>query len=288
MRFIHRIGKSTINQGITVPMECQDSWMTEIGKGQSIRVLFHVEDKPFRIDLRRIDNDKGHLQFRYERKEHESLRNYFSSLPLNGMYAVEVTEGKQGEFFAVPIVVRDGKKPRLYLYRPIYHNFSQGEFCDAPEFHELVESVNAIIFVDGYSQKDYNTRIREELSGRHWTAEKTVHDAIGLRCDFFKEGVWLEVEFGNARGYYQDYMKFLIAAKYQQYQCGVLLCPTASLANYLCDLGRERAQRKTDRARAVSYSGMMTYEKATRELPYLDHVLKTKVVIAGLDVSFAP
>nr|VFK25960.1 MAG: hypothetical protein BECKMB1821G_GA0114241_101720 [Candidatus Kentron sp. MB]VFK33778.1 MAG: hypothetical protein BECKMB1821I_GA0114274_105312 [Candidatus Kentron sp. MB]VFK76377.1 MAG: hypothetical protein BECKMB1821H_GA0114242_105412 [Candidatus Kentron sp. MB] len=80
---------------------------------------------------------------------------------------------------------------------------------------------------------------------------------------------------------------FLIAAKYQHYQCGVLLCPTASLANYLCDLGRERARRKTDQTRAVSYSGMMTYEKAVRELPYLGHVLKTKVVIAGLDVSCA-
>nr|VFK25963.1 MAG: hypothetical protein BECKMB1821G_GA0114241_101721 [Candidatus Kentron sp. MB] len=149
-------------------MECQNSWMADIGKGQSTRVLFHIKGKTFGIDLRRIDNAKGHLQFRYERKEHESLRDYFSGLSLRGVYAVEITEGKQGEFFAVPVVVRDGKKPYLYLYRPIQHNFGQGEFCDTPEFHELVESVNAIAFVHNHSQKDYNARLRN----------RTIHPAL--------------------------------------------------------------------------------------------------------------
>ena len=285
MRFIHRIGKSTINQGITVPVDCQASWMVDIPKGQSVRAAFHIEGMQFRVDLRRINNEGGHLQFRYERKEHESLREYFSGLSVNDVRAVEIVESQQGEFDAVPVAVRNGRSPSLYVYRPIYHNFGREQSAGAPEFAEVVESMHCISFVAHHSQRDYNTRIREELSARHWATEKTVHEAVGLRCDFFKEGLWLEVEFGNARTYYQDYVKFLIAARYQHYKCGVLLCPTSSFANYLCDLGRERALQKPNRTRAVSYAGMMTYEKAVRELSYLEHVLDTKVVIAGLDVS---
>ena len=70
MRFIHRIGKSTINQGMTVPVDCQDSWMTDIDKGQCVHVSLRGDGTLFRVDLRRINNDVGHLQFRYERKEH--------------------------------------------------------------------------------------------------------------------------------------------------------------------------------------------------------------------------
>ena len=282
---MHRIGKSTINQGITVPVDCQDSWMAHIDRGQSVHVSFSIQGEEFTVDLRRIDNDSGHLQFRYERKEHHFLREYFSSLSANDTCVVEIIEIEQGRFQAVPITVRDGNKPCLSIYRPICHHFGQEGFGDSPEFLEIIESVKSIDFVQDDSQRDYNFRIHRELSSRHWLTEEKVHDVLGLKCDFFKEGIWLEVEFGNARSYYQDYIKFLIAAKYRYYRYGVLLCPTSSFANYLCDLGRQRARQKSDRTRPVSYSGMMTYEKAVRELPFLEHVLDRRVVIAGLDVS---
>ena len=65
---------------------------------------------------------------------------------------------------------------------------------------------------------------------------------LGLKCDFEKNGIWVEVEFGNARSYYQDYVKFMLAKKYRDARLGLLLCPTTSFASLLCELGRQRAR----------------------------------------------
>ena len=32
-----------------------------------------------------------------------------------------------------------------------------------------------------------------------------------LKSDFAKDGAWVEIEFGNARTYYQDFLKFMLA-----------------------------------------------------------------------------
>jgi hypothetical protein len=45
------------------------------------------------------------------------------------------------------------------------------------------------------------------LTGAGWQREQRVVDELGLKCDFEKNGIWVEVEFGNARSYYQDYVK---------------------------------------------------------------------------------
>ena len=289
MHFLHRIGKSTVNQGITVPADCQEQWMLDICKGQCVSVTLSFSDEEFKVDLRRINNLQGHLQFRYERQEHQRLKDHFLQLvgraqSKNGC-VVEIVESKRGVFKINPIAGVEDNRTNLSIYRPICHLLEQREVSTSPEFREIVNVVSTIDFVPDGSQRVYNECIRQGLRKKNWLVEERVHDAIGLKCDFRKEGIWLEVEFGNARSYYQDYIKFLIAAKYRDYQYGVLLCPTCSFANYLCDLGSQRARQKSNRVRNASYSGMMTYEKAIRELPYLQHILNEKVVIAGLDVS---
>jgi len=114
-----------------------------------------------------------------------------------------------------------------------------------------------------------------------------VREGIGLRCDFEKNGIWVEVEFGNARVYYQDYVKFLLAARYQRARCGVLLCPTEAFAQLLCDLGRDRAaaKRTLTSGPLPAYSGMMSYEKATREFPHLKFMLTNAVIVAGIELE---
>lgn len=100
-----------------------------------------------------------------------------------------------------------------------------------------------------------------------------------------KNGVWLEVEFGNARTYYQDYIKFLLALRYQESRFGVLLCPTDAFAQLLCELGQKRAAvKRHDNNLVPKYSGMMSYEKAIRELPFLQFMLNGGIVIAGIDI----
>ncbi len=122
-----------------------------------------------------------------------------------------------------------------------------------------------------------------------WQEETRILTEIGLRCDFQKNGIWLEVEFGNARVYYQDYIKFLLASRYQEARLSVLLCPTNAFAQLLCDLGQRRAMARKGRGaqRPPTYSGMMSYEKAIRELPFLEFLLTNKLVVAGIEIQGA-
>ncbi len=133
-----------------------------------------------------------------------------------------------------------------------------------------------------WSQADYNKRINLHLVKRGWRCEQKVVDQLGLRCDFEKNGVWLEIEFGNARSYY---IKFMLAKKYREASLGVLLCPTVSFAALLCELGRQRAMKNSVAERIPVYSGMMSYEKAVQELPYLGFMLNIALVVGGIGIS---
>jgi hypothetical protein len=120
-----------------------------------------------------------------------------------------------------------------------------------------------------------------------WQEEARIVNGLGLCCDFEKNGIWVEVEFGNARVYYQDYIKLLLASRHRAARLGVLLCPTNAFAQLLCDLGKQRALAKqsAESQRTPKYSGMMSYEKAIRELPFLKFMLTTSTVIAGIEIQ---
>ncbi|MBE0505031.1 MAG: hypothetical protein IBX46_13000 [Desulfuromonadales bacterium] len=108
---------------------------------------------------------------------------------------------------------------------------------------EIEHSLLAIDYVADFNQTDYNRRISAGLVSSGWQQEQRVVNALGLRCDFEKNGVWVEVEFGNARSYYQGYVKFMLAKKYREARLGLLLCPTNVFAGLLCELGSKRAQQ---------------------------------------------
>ncbi len=95
----------------------------------------------------------------------------------------------------------------------------------------------------------------------------------------------MEVEFGNAHSYYQDYVKFMLVRKYRDAQLGLLLCPTAVFAALLCELGQKRARENSVSKCLPVYSGMMSYEKAARELPFLGFMFEMPIVVAGVGVS---
>jgi hypothetical protein len=163
---------------------------------------------------------------------------------------------------------------------------------DYLEFKELEQCLMAIRYKQEHSQSHYNREIASILSRMGWGGETRIIEHIGLRCDFVKNGVWVEVEFGNARVYYQDYIKFLLALRHRAARLGILLCPTNAFAQLLCDLGQRRAieRRTTNRASEKSmsrpsYSGMMSYEKAMRELPFLEFMLTGSIVIGGIEIQ---
>ena len=77
----------------------------------------------------------------------------------------------------------------------------------------------------------------------------------------------------------------MLAKKYRDAKLGLLLCPTTSFASLLCELGRQRARENVVRERPATYSGMMSYEKAARELPYLGFMFEMPLVVAGVGVQ---
>lgn len=57
------------------------------------------------------------------------------------------------------------------------------------------------------------------------------------------------------------------------------------ICSLLCELGSKRAQKDVVCERAPVYSGMMSYEKAVRELPYLGFMFEMPILVAGVGLS---
>jgi phosphoribosylformylglycinamidine (FGAM) synthase-like amidotransferase family enzyme len=79
--FLHAVGQSTIRQGMTVPVIAQIAWLSEIQKGDAIPVTITFgEGESVSATLRRINNERGHLQFRYESRTQTALRDYLTEV----------------------------------------------------------------------------------------------------------------------------------------------------------------------------------------------------------------
>jgi Restriction endonuclease BglII len=291
VNFLHAVGQSTVRQGITVPVIAQIAWLSKIQKGRAIPVTIKFgKGESVPATLRRINNARGHLQFRYESKKQASLRDYLTELfgsrdQANGV--LRVSESEPHVFLFEPVSAGRQSIAALSLFNPHFHNCNHVAVWGCHEFKELGRCLTAIPYNEEHNQSDYNKEIKSALSSMGWNCETRILTEIGLRCDFEKNGVWVEVEFGNARVYYQDYIKFLLALRHRTARLGILLCPTNAFAQLLCDLGQRRARVRSDNKseHRASYSGMMSYEKAMRELPFLEFFLTGSIVIAGIEIQ---
>ncbi len=291
IRFFHSVGKSTVTQGFAVPVSAQVDWIARIEKGQSVPIrIRYGDERSVLARIRRLNNARGHVQFRYEAVEQKQFREYLAGIfrgSTDGVLKIE--EVNEREFLVQP---QPAGLTTLSLYKPRFHKIAKRQAQCLPELGELERTLRQIGYSREFGQSEYNSRIKKLLTSAGWRPEVHVHRGIGLRCDFEKNGVWVEVEFGKARVYYQDYVKLLLAARYQRARCGVLMCPTDAFAQLLCDLGRERAgaKRKIRSGNLPAYSGMMSYEKAVRELPYLKFMLTGSIIIAGIELEhqYAP
>ena len=87
-----------------------------------------------------------------------------------------------------------------------------------------------------------------------------------LRGDFEKNGVFVEVEFGNVASLYRDLFKFHIAGTSGAAEVGIIVVATAQIA-------------------AFFDQGQATWETATGLLPYMRAGLQLPTTIVGLDVN---
>ena len=124
--------------------------------------------------------------------------------------------------------------------------------------------------------KQLNLDLDAALRPLGWTSQPVASEGVfstsGQRSkgDFAKNGVFVEVEFGNTASLYRDLFKFQVAAREGVGRVGVLVAAVSTLARF-------------------HDSGITTFEKLVDLRPYLALVVQMPIWIVGLrPESFEP
>jgi len=292
MIFKHFVGKSTLKEGLTISRDFE-GWFESPEKGckRQIKLIFD-DDKEVLATLRRLNNAVGHVQIKYETKRQKDFRKWlnekFKCLEddkiRNGL--LEFHKISQDIYKVNVIVEGEEKESKLKIEKQYSHREPEDFEEISTALSEINDIISEIDFKFNEKQSYYNQRMKEGFLIRNWDCEKRVIRELGLKCDFRREKTQVEVEFGNARAYYQDYIKFLLAYNRGIISLGVLIVPTLSFANLLCEIGKKQAierRKLIGNYKIPIYSGMMNFEKAEREIKYLEFMLNMPISIIGID-----
>jgi len=278
----HVVGKSTLNEGFAIPRDFED-WVCapERGSKREIRLVFDEQSIP--VTLRRIDNEQGRVQVKYENKAGEPFRAWLASVFPTAQSGssedyFEINKIGSDTFKVSPFPSNASSGPSLNIEQWLFHRGADKLLEQDTPLAEIPAVVHRVAFVPQQGQSYYNQAFSNSFRYWNWHSECRVIPELGLKCDFAKDGVQVEVEFGNARTYYQDFIKFLLGNRYCSVGLGVLVIPTASFAKHLCVVGRERAIAKGRK----QYSGMIDFDKVRREFHYLEFMIPMPIAIAGI------
>ena len=285
MIFRHVVGKSTLTEGLTVHKDFESFFESpEPGKKRDITLLFGAGQSTT-ATLRKLNNARHHVQIKYEKKANLPLLNWLNDVfegTRSGIVTGEILEFRKvapDVFEIKSITSKDASKNSLYVARSTYHN--AGDVANTDIFGEVTQIVSNIPFRLNEGQSYYNSELRRQFIKNNWEIEGKAIPELNLKYDFRKDRLQIEVEFGNARTYYQDYIKFMLSYNSRQIDFGMLITPTIEFASTLCEVGKQKALLQGGK----SYSGMMHFEKAYRELDYLKGIFKMPIVILGIDMS---
>lgn len=285
MKFKHLIGKSTLKEGITIHKNFESFFESpESGKKKEITLLYGNEES-ITVVLRRLDNVRKHVQIKYTNKNHAPFIYW-----LNEVFT-ETKKGAIGEFLEfqkvasdvfklLPITIDMTHNTNLYVADSMYHKADHAILKDNITFGEIEKIINGIKFKADEGQSFYNNAIEKEFSKYEWQSEIKAIPELDLKCDYRKGSIQVEVEFGNARAYYQDYIKFILSYFSKQIDLGILITPTLGFANILCEIGKQKALQRGRK----TYSGMMHFEKAYKEFYYLKPIFNMPIVLYGIDI----
>ena len=284
--FKHLIGKSTLKEGITIHKGFESLFESpDSGQKKEITLLYG-NDQSVSVVLRRLNNIRKHVHIKYTNKAKAPFVAW-----LNETFG-ETKKGSIGEFLEfqkvapnvfklIPITLDMSHNAKLYVADSMFHKTDQATLKTEGSFLEVERIINSISFKADEGQIFYNRVIEKAFSEYEWQREVKAIPELDLKCDYRKKTVQVEVEFGNARAYYQDYIKFMLSYFSKQIHLGILITPTLGFANILCEIGKQKALQRGRK----TYSGMMHFEKAFKEFHYLKPLFDMPIVILGIDIS---
>ena len=286
MTFKHLIGKSTLKEGITVHKNFESFFGSpDSGQNKGITLLYG-NNQSVQVVLRRLNNVRKHVQIKYTNKIHTFFVDW-----LNEVFT-ETRKGTIGEFLEIekispevfkliPITKDMAHNAKLYIADSMYHKADKESLSHNDSFVEIEKIISGISFKVDEGQAFYNREIERAFSSLSWQKEGKAIPKLELEYDYRKDAVQVEVEFGNARSYYQDYIKFMLSYFSKQIHLGTLITPTIGFANILCEIGKQKALQRGRK----TYSGMMHFEKAFKEFHYLKPIFDMPIVMLGIDIS---
>ncbi len=286
MPFKHLVGKSTLKEGITIHKSFETFFVSpDLGQKRDITLLYG-NNQSVQVVLRRLNNVSKHVQIKYTSKTQASFVDWLNST------FIETKKGTVGEFLEIerisvdifkvkPITKEMMHDAKLYIADSMYHKADKESLSHNDSFLELEKVISGISFKVDEGQAFYNREIEKAFSLLNWQKEGKVISELDLKYDYRKATLQVEVEFGNARSYYQDYIKFMLSFFSNQIDLGTLVTPTLGFANILCEIGRQKALQRGRK----TYSGMMHFEKAFKEFQYLRPIFDMPIVILGIDIS---
>jgi len=288
--FSHIIGESTLTQGFTIPKSAY-SYTSIPAKGDKrIISIVYAGGRKCQAVLRCLNNTRGHVQVRYEGKAGKDFRDWLSNnfTIINRSKIDQLNDHIDISFvndnlLEVRTTIRSNSNV-LRITDLRAHCIGESQLLASDEFAEITSSIQKVRFSSERRQGYYNSEIGQELSARGWLKEQNViknNPQIRLKCDFRKGSWQLEIEFGNARTYYQDIVKFAMSKSAGLIKIGGLLVPDNQFAQHLCDLGKKMANEKRSRPDA-KYSGMMQFEKAVNEFEYIKKIFNIPFFIAAV------
>ena len=285
MNFKHLVGKSTLKEGITIHKNFESFFESpEVGNKREITIIYS-DNRSTKVTLRKLNNVRQHVHIKYASKVNIPFVNW-----LNEVF-VATRSGTVGEFLEfrqvssdiyqlIPITKENTVNAGLYIADSMQHQPSNIDY-ENRALDELKSVVSSIMFQVDEGQIYYNRELERKFVEYGWDKEGRAIPELDLKYDFRKDGVQVEVEFGNARSYYQDYIKFMLSYHSKQINLGVLITPTFDFANVLCEIGKQKALLRGKK----TYSGMMHFEKAHREFHYLKDIFNMPIVIVGIDIN---
>jgi hypothetical protein len=151
-----------------------------------------------------------------------------------------------------------------------------GEFRESgrplsPKRHMRPIGGRRLPFLLPVNQAALNKQLDSALRSEGWTPQPIASGSmvgeeasLGLRGDFYREGVFVEVEFGNIASFYRDLFKFQIANRARTGHVAVLIAGTEKLARFFD-------------------SGITTFEAANHYLPYLAIGIQMPICFVGIE-----